>query len=93
MARIEEVTVGKCYLFDDVTSKLWLGRVIAVTGPHSVVLENAAWVADTGGRLHVLVKNGRADGMEIEPVGVKGVHWAGWVYWPHEPITSPHPEA
>lgn len=88
-----EVEVGKCYLFDDVTSKMWLGRVVAVTGPHSVVLEDAAWVADTGQRLHAFVRDGRSEQMEIEPVGVKGVHWAGWVHWPHALLTTPFPEA
>ena len=75
---------GKNYLVESVTSKLYVGRVVSVSeGPHTVILEDAAWISDTG-RLHQFMRTGRADGMEVEPVGIKGIHWAEWSPWPFE---------
>ncbi len=74
------LTAGECYRFTDVTSMIYVGRLVEVTGPHTVILEDAAWVASTG-RLHEFIRNGRADNMEVEPVGVQCVHWAGWGPW------------
>ena len=78
-----ELAEGECYLFTDVTAMIYVGRLVRVLGPHTAVLDDAAWVSETG-RLHVFMREGRADGMEVEPVGVQCVHWAGWRPWPHK---------
>jgi hypothetical protein len=54
--------VGEAYLFRTVTH-IQTGRVKEICGPF-VVLEDAAWVADTG-RFHDSLKNG--DLGEVEP--------------------------
>lgn len=77
------LTLGECYLFTEVTSMIYVGRIIAIPGLHSVVLEDAAWISETG-RLYLFMQNGTAEGMEIEPVGVQAVYWAGWRPWPHK---------
>lgn len=75
------LTPGECYLFTDATAMIYVGRLVEVTGPHTAVLEEAAWVSVTG-RLSEFMRAGRAGGMEVEPVGVQCVHWAGWRPWP-----------
>ncbi len=55
--------IGKIYLIRTVTM-IDVGRVVAVT-PQEVVLEDAAWIADTG-RFHNMI-TGTADPKEIEP--------------------------
>ena len=74
--------VGGNYLFESVTSNIYVGRLVAIVGPHTVVLADAAWVSETG-RLNVFMREGRADGMEIEIVGTQGINWSGWRPWPH----------
>ncbi len=76
-----KLTVGQCYFFQTCT-KDWVGRVVSIDGPYTVVLEEASWVADSG-RLHVFVKEGRADNMEIEPVGIQCIQWLNWGPWLH----------
>ena len=78
---------GKNYLFESVTSNLYVGRLVRVDGPHTVVLAEAAWVSETG-RLHLFMRDGTAPGMEVEPVGIQGVHWVGWRPWPHKLFTE-----
>lgn len=77
------LTPGECYRFTDVTSMIYIGRLVEVVGPHTAVIEDAAWIASTG-RLHEFVRNGRVAGMEVEPIGVRCIHWAGWEPWPHK---------
>lgn len=82
--RITTLEVGETYLIQSCT-KDWVGRVIAIDGPYSVTLEDASWVADSG-RLHAFLRDGRADGMEVEmlpPGTVMGVQWVNWIHWPH----------
>lgn len=55
--------VGSAYLIRTVTN-YWTGRVIAVH-PDELVLEEAAWVADTG-RFHQAMATGTLS--EVEPV-------------------------
>lgn len=86
-----QLTEGECYLFTDVTSMMYVGRLDRILGPHTAVLKEAAWVSDTGGRLGNFMLNGEGVGMEIEPVGVQCVHWAGWRPWPHKPFTKAVP--
>lgn len=55
--------IGTAYLIRTVTN-YWTGRVVAVH-PDALVLEEAAWVADTG-RFHQAVASGSLS--EVEPV-------------------------
>ena len=78
--------IGKIYFFQ--THKFdWVGRLASIDGPYSVTLTEASWVADCG-RLHLFVRDGRADNMEIEPVGVVGLQWSNWIPWPHPLFTE-----
>jgi hypothetical protein len=83
-----ELTVGQCYIVTEVTSMVYVGRVLAITGLHDVVLEDAAWVSETGRYLSTFLRTGRAESMEIEPVGIRSVHYAGWSPWPHSLFTE-----
>lgn len=74
---------GKLYLVESVTSNLFVGKCASIEGPHTVLLTDAAWIADTG-RLHRFMKDGKADGMEVEPIGTRCIHWASWAPWPHK---------
>ena len=80
------LVVGQTY-FVQTCTKDWVGRLVSVDGPYSLTLEDASWVAESG-RLHVFVRDGRADGMEVEPVGVVAVQWVNWIPWPHELFTE-----
>ncbi len=73
--------IGKCY-FVRTLSDHWVGRVIAVQ-PFSVTLEDAAWIADCG-RLHVFMRDGKTNNMEIEPVGEVTCQWVAYLPWPHK---------
>ncbi len=79
--RLLTLEVGETYLVQTCT-KDWVGRLASVDGPYSLTLEGASWVADSG-RLHLFVRDGRAQGMEIEPVGVVLVQWVNVIPWPH----------
>jgi hypothetical protein len=78
--------VGKTYFFQTCT-KDWVGRLHSVDGPYTVTLTGASWVADSG-RLSVFVREGRAEGMEVEPVGVVCCQWVNWIPWPHKLFTE-----
>jgi hypothetical protein len=77
----KKLIIGETYFFQTCT-KDWVGRLVSIDGPYTIVLEDASWVAESG-RLHLFVKNGKADGMEIEPVGVVSCQWVNWIPWPH----------
>jgi len=55
--------IGGTYLFRLVTN-YWTGRVVSV-GEHEIVIEDAAWIADTG-RFHDALITGSLN--EVEPV-------------------------
>ena len=76
--------IGKCYLFETCT-KNWVGRLVTIDGPYAVTIEEAAWIAESG-RFHVFLRDGAADGMEIEPVpdGPMGLVWVNWIVWSHK---------
>jgi hypothetical protein len=78
--------VGRCYYVRTARYD-YVGRVVSIDGPYTLVLEDAAWVSNSG-RLHVFVQNGRATGMEIEPVGVVGLQWLDWIPWDHPLFTE-----
>lgn len=73
--------IGKNYLVDTGV-KLYVGRLVSQQ-PFMLSLADASWVADTG-RLHEFVKNGRADGNEIEPVGSIVLRWESAIPWNHK---------
>jgi hypothetical protein len=75
-----QLEIGNCYYVRTVTDH-WVGRCVSL-GPHSITLEDAAWIAESG-RLHEFMSNGRAENMEVEPVGYVCVQWLAWLPWPH----------
>lgn len=75
-----KLIVGQTY-FVETCTKDWVGRLVSIDGPYTLTLEEASWVADSG-RLHIFMRDGKADGMEIEPVGIKCVQWVAWSPWP-----------
>jgi hypothetical protein len=79
----ETLEVGRCYLFTDSTAMIYVGRLTEIVGPHTVTIEDAAWVSVTG-RLSEFVRTGVTGDIEIEPVGARGLHWVGWTPWPHK---------
>jgi hypothetical protein len=58
--------IGRAY-YIETFGRYYVGRVREVTAT-AVVLDSAAWVAYTG-RLSEFLAAGRADGMEVEPLG------------------------
>lgn len=84
---VKTLEVGKTYFVQSCT-KDWVGRLVSIDGPYTVTLEDAAWVA-LSGRLHAFVRDGQADGMEIEPVGVVCVQWVNWIPWDHALFKDP----
>jgi hypothetical protein len=66
-------------------SDYWVGEVVDST-PTEVHLKDAAWVSETG-LLMDFCKNGRAEGLEVEPVGeiyVAVAMIAAAQVWKHE---------
>lgn len=78
---VDTLEVGNTYFFETNT-KDWVGVLHSIDGPYSVTLKEASWVSESG-RLHAFIRDGKADGMEIEPVGTKMIVYSGWVPWPH----------
>jgi hypothetical protein len=75
--------IGKNYLFESITSNLYVGRLVEVGFSGEVLLEDAAWISETG-RLNEFVRTGSAEGMEVELIGTKGLRYASWNPWPHK---------
>lgn len=75
-------TIGQNY-YVRTLSDHWVGRLVAI-GPHCFLLEDAAWIADTGRYLTNFMESGKAEGMEIEIVGTICVQWHAWLPWRHE---------
>jgi hypothetical protein len=59
-------TIGECYLIRTVTA-YQTGRLVAVY-QHELVLEDAAWIADTG-RFHKALADGTLNEIEPAPNG------------------------
>jgi hypothetical protein len=82
--------VGRCYYVRTARND-YVGRLVSIDGPYSLVLEGAAWVASSG-RLHVFLRDGRAPSMEVEPIltpgGIQGCQWLDWTPWPHPLFTE-----
>ncbi len=68
-------------------TKDWVGIVASIDSPYMMTLVRASWVADSG-RMHVFVRDGRAEGMEVEYVGQVAVSWVNWIPWPNNPFTE-----
>lgn len=83
---MKELVLGENY-FVQTCTKDWVGRLISVEGPYTLTLEDASWIAESG-RLHIFVRDGKVEGMEVEPVGVVCVQWVNWIPWPHELFTE-----
>ena len=75
------LTKGKCYYVRTVTDH-WVGKVEECLGPFCVKLTEAAWIANSG-RLHTFCATGKAEQMEVEPVGTIVVQWLAAIEWPH----------
>lgn len=84
--KVPALEIGKTYFIETITSYNYVGRLVSIDG-QAVVLEEAAWIANSG-RLNEFMRTGKADGMEIEPVGIQGARWAGWRPWPHKLFTK-----
>ena len=77
-----EMQIGQKYYVRTLTDH-WVGKVVAVSAPFLVCLEEASWVADSG-RLGEFMAKGKAANMEIEPVGTVTVRWESFLPWPHK---------
>jgi len=75
--------VGKCYFIRGVTL-YYTGRLVSVTD-EDIVLEDAAWVADSG-RFSTALKTGELSEVEpfISPVIVPRTSICDVTEWPHE---------
>jgi hypothetical protein len=83
----KKLVVGETYFFQ--TCKFdWVGRLVSIDGPYTATLEDASWVANSG-RLNEFVKKGKAENMEIEPVGLVSCQWVNWIPWPHKLFKEP----
>jgi hypothetical protein len=75
--------IGRCYFIRTVTHYL-TGRLVSIT-PTEIVLEDAAWIADTG-RFADFLKTGNAN--EVEPVAGPVLVSRGAIvdvyHWPHD---------
>ena len=79
-AAVADFRVGASYLIRTVTH-IYTGRVVAI-GAHSVQLEQAAWIADTGRFADAVASGPQAlNSSEIEPFGVRRpyVHFGAMV--------------
>lgn len=79
---------GKCYFFRNPSADSYVGRLVQIIDPFTVEIDCAAWIADSG-RLHVFLRDGRAEGMEVEPVG-NGVitRYQSVIPWEHSLFTE-----
>ena len=76
--------IGKSYFVRTLTD-YWVGRLVSVDGPYVLTLTDFAWVAGTG-RFAVFLRDGEADGMEVEPAPdgmTNTVQWLSVISWPH----------
>lgn len=60
----------------------YVGRIVSFPSPKVIELEDASWVSESG-RLHQFVAHGKADSMDIEPVGRICCSWNDLIDWPH----------
>ena len=63
-----KITIGENVWVRAGTRDDYVGKLVSIDGPFTVTLDSAAWVAESG-RFSVFMRDGRADSMEIEPMG------------------------
>lgn len=77
------LVIGNTYFVRNPAADSYVGRLVAIIDPFTVALEDASWVANSG-RLHQFIRDGRAEGMEIEPVGsVPATRYQAIIVWDH----------
>lgn len=85
---IDTFEIGKQYWFE---TAIWvyIGRVIE-KGTDFIVIDNAVRM-HSDGRHHLMMRDGTASGMEVEPTGAKAgimtipLEWIGpGCFWPHK---------
>lgn len=82
------LVIGQTYYVVNPGADSYVGRLVAIIDPFTVALEDASWVAESG-RRHLFIRDGKADGMEIEPVGfVAAARYQSIIRWPHELFTE-----
>lgn len=91
MSEHPTLIAGQNYFVLNNSGMSYVGRLKMVVDPFEVALEDAAWIADTG-RLHVFLREGRADNMEVEPVGyVPCARYQSIIEWKHGLFLDPVP--
>ena len=77
---------GDNILLKDLTESYFVGTLVSIDGPFTVTLSHVTWIAHTG-RHHIFIRDGQADGMEIEPhfplEEEETFHWVNIRKWPH----------
>lgn len=82
------LVIGQTYYLVNPSADSYVGRLAAIVDPFTVALEDASWVANSG-RRSVFVKEGRSEGMEIEPVGyVAAARYQSIILWEHPLFTE-----
>jgi len=83
-----ELTVGNTYYIRTARND-YVGRLESICGPYTIVLAEASWVANSG-RLSDFMRDGQAEGMEIEPLYQSRtmLQWQEITEWPHELFTE-----
>lgn len=66
----------------------YVGEFVGLTGPRTVELKKAVWIADCGRYLSNFMADGKAEGMEVEPVGKGSFAFDDIMEWPHKLFTS-----
>ena len=66
----------------------YVGEFAGLVGGRKVELKNPVWIADTGRYLSNFVKEGRAEGMEVEPVNDGAFEFDDIMDWPHKLFTE-----
>ena len=70
----------------------YVGRIVDIPGPFTVVLDQCSWVASSG-RFNEFIQRGEPanrDNLEIEPMGDGvAVNWSLIMRWPHKLFTEP----
>lgn len=76
--------IGKTYFFRNPSADSYVGRLVRIVDPFTVVIDCASWVAQSG-RLHVFIRDGSAPEMEIEFCGDGvGTRYQSYIPWPHK---------
>ena len=67
----------------------YVGEFVGIVGSRLVELKNAVWVSESGRYLSTFMAEGRADGMEVEPMGTHSIRSFDDIdLWPHPLFTE-----